>query len=66
MHRRSHGPNQHKSLPAFTTWIQFPKDEVVIHVVEEVSAASQSPSATIYSNVFHKQLVIENFTTLTS
>lgn len=25
MHRRSHSPSQHKSLPAFTTWIQFSK-----------------------------------------
>ena len=49
-------------LPGYS----FPKDEVVIHVVEKVSAASQPASATIYSNVFHKRLVVENFTTLTS
>lgn len=49
-------------LPGYS----FPKDEVVVHVVEKVSAASQPAPATIYSNVFHKQLVVENFTTLTS
>lgn len=42
----------------------LPNDEVVIGVAEKVSAASQPGSVTIYSNLFHRQPVAENFTTL--
>lgn len=44
--------------------IDLPNDEVVIGVAEKVSAASQPGSVTIYSNLFHRQPVAENFTTL--
>lgn len=67
MHRRSHSLSQHKSLPAFTTRIQFSKRwSSYTWGGKSFCCICQPASATIYSNVFHKQLVVENFTTLTS